>query len=437
MDSVLSKKQEKFILESTAKINLAHGSVRSGKTHSSLLRWVEHIHTSPDDRLYMIGSSQSSIYDNAVEPLMKLLGGYCSWSQGKHILNVAGKDIKVIGANDQGAIRRIQGNTHSGSYVDEMTILPQNFIDMLFTRLSEPHSKLFGTMNPDTPYHPIKKMIDESDGKYVYQLHFDLNDNPVLGDEYKEMLKRMFTGLWYRRYVQGEWCLAEGCIYDCFDRKYHVRSRPPSAAKYWIAGADYGTSNPFAAVLIGINGDVHPGVWIEKEYYWDPKSTGRQKTDGEFADDLEHFLSGYPIRNLYLDPSAESIQVELRKRGIRSSQADNDVINGIRCVANLFSGGDLVLVESCRNLIQEIEGYTWDPKKVKSGEDCPLKIRDHACDAMRYALYTHLGKKPFIKETHSQQKNLMNSPGFGNGHGWQAFNGGIPPNIGGGFGRRY
>src|SRR6185437_1920777 len=135
---------------------------------------------------------------------------------------------------------RIQGRTISLAYVDEMTLLPQNFMDMLYSRLSNSWSRLIGTTNPDTPFHPIKKMIDEQNGKDVYALHFILEDNPVLGEDYKKMLDKLYSGLWRRRFVLGEWCLAEGAIYDFFDRKFHVVERPPTYAQYYIAGIDYG-----------------------------------------------------------------------------------------------------------------------------------------------------------------------------------------------------
>lgn len=414
--NTLSKKQFEFLVHSTAQINLAHGSVRSGKTYSTLLRFAEGVITCPDEDIMIVGRSLETIYYNIVKPFMEGIGrGMCSWRPGAHVLNFANKNIRLVGAHDQGAVGSIQGTTLSLVYVDEMTILPDNVLEMLYTRLSRPHSQLIGTMNPDSPFHPIKKLIDEADGKKVYALHFRLEDNPSLTKDYKDLLDRLYSGLWRRRFVLGEWCLAEGAIYDFFDRKFHVVSRPPTFAKYYIVGIDYGTSNPFAMVLIGVNGDVHPGLWVEKEYYYDPKEMGKQRTDSEFADAVEMELAGYPVRVIYLDPSAQSMEVELKKRRKNVRQAENDVLNGIRTVSNFMSQGDLVICNQAQNLIKEIESYTWDPKKVKLGQDAPIKARDHACDALRYALFTHFGTRTILKETPKADpfKNPDPPPGWG------------------------
>ena len=332
-----------------------------------------------------------------------------------------------MGANDQGSVGKIQGPTLSGAYVDEMALLPQNFIDMLLSRLSKPHSKLFATMNPDSPYHPIKtNLIDRADGKDIYALHFNLDDNPILTEDFKNRLKKLYSGLWYRRFILGEWCMAEGAIYDFFDRKFHVHNRAPTFGKYYLVGVDYGTSNPFAAVLIGVNPNNSPAMWVEKEYYWDPKETGRQKTDTEFADQIQYFIEGYPVKFVYLDPSAQSMEVELKNRKLPVKQAANDVLNGIRLVARYLSQGDLVICSQAVNLIKEIEGYRWDMKKCKIGEDAPIKDRDHACDALRYAIFTHFGIRTKIKQETLPERpnNLMDTQGFGDGHGWQSFGGG-------------
>lgn len=414
---LLSTKQAKFILESTAKINLAHGAVRSGKTLSSTIRWAEFCAGCPDTDLAMVGYSMESIYYNAVQPFQEIYKGFCSYSSGSHVLNFMDKKIRIMGANDQGMLGKIAGATLSGAYVDEMTLLPQNFVDMLVSRCSPSHAKLFGTMNPDTPFHYIKNnFIDKADGKLVYALHFNLEDNPSLDESYKNMLKTVYSGLWYKRYVLGEWCMAEGAIYDCFDRKLHVVKRAPTYATDYIVGVDYGTRNPFGAVLIGINSGHHPGLWVEKELFWNPADTGRQKTDSELSDSLEQFIEGYAVREIYLDPSAQSLEVELRNRRLKPRQAKNDVLNGIRTVANFISQGDLVICAGCTNLIMEIEGYVWDAKKVKMGEDEPLKQRDHLVDALRYAIYSRFGatKKLPVKTITSPPR-----PAFGEGWGWR------------------
>ena len=45
----------------------------------------------------------------------------------------------------------------------------------------------------------------------------------------------------------------------------------------------------------------------------------------------------------------------------------------------------LVIMDRCRNLIAEIESYTWDARGGGEPRDRPAdRQRDHACDALRY-----------------------------------------------------
>lgn len=326
----------------------------------------------------------------------KLYGGYCVWSD-KHLI-FGDKKIRVVGAHDEASIRAITGNTISLAYVDEMTTIPWNFMDMLTTRLTHPWAKLIGTCNPNSPVHPVKeKFIDCEDKKYCYNLAFEVDDNPILTEEYKNDLRTKYSGLFYRRYILGEWIAAEGSIYSDFSRTTHVLPRAPHFADNYFCGVDYGIHNAFAAVLIGHSNTYSPHFWIEKEFYWDSKKTFRQKLNSELADDLERFIEGYNVRNICLDPSAESFEVECKRRRMRVLQAKNDVYPGITFVANLISNHELKIVKDCVNTIGEIEQYVWDSKKAERGIEDPIKRNDHACDALRYSLYTNFGHKKNFK----------------------------------------
>lgn len=410
----LSDKQLEFIANSKAKINIAHGAVRSGKTHASLIRFVKLALDCPDNKIIMIGNSFGSIVENAVKPITdELFRGYCSWQRGNQTLTIGEKRIRVIGAHDESAVRAIQGNTHSLAYVDELTTIPSAFVDMLTTRLSHDWSKLIATCNPNSPVHPVKtQFIDSRDPYYSYSLHFEIDDNPALSEKEKDFLKTKYSGLFYKRYIQGLWVAAEGAIYADFDRALHVVDRPPGFADRYIVGVDYGATNPFAAVLIGYRDNYTPRFWIEKELYWDPSKTYRQKTNSEFADDMEEFLNGYSAVPIYLDPSAESFQVELRRRKLRVVEANNDVFPGITFCANLFSNHQLVVMNTCTNLIKEIEMYVWDPKKAQRGIEEPIKQNDHALDAMRYGLFTAYGKRMGIEKPKEPPPPTQNDYGF-------------------------
>ena len=403
---LLSPRQDEFIAESHAKWNLAHGSVRSGKTVATLIRFLGACYHCPDSQIWMIGRSSTTIYDNAIRLILESPGEgkpdplgifrpFCTWHPGRGILRFKDKVISTVGAKDEGAIGSIQGKTFSLVYCDEMTLFPLSIIDMIDTRLSNPHSMGFASMNPSYPSHKLKEWIDkaENDPDNYYALHFNLEHNIYLDDAYKERIRKSLNGVFYKRNYLGLWCMAEGAIFDFFDHDLHVVDRPPRAAEYWIAGIDYGTTNPCACLIIGVSTGRYAQegkcLWVEKEYYWDSKKEGRQKTNAQYADDIEAFLEPYGVKAVYVDPSAAAFKLELQKRGIHCVDAYNDVSNGIQILTQEIGNGNLFVCEECTNLIREIEGYIWDGKKAEIGRDEPVKKNDHACDALRYAIATH------------------------------------------------
>lgn len=400
MNDIFSPKQLRFIAESNRKWNLAHGSVRSGKTVSTLFRFMQACYECPDSQIWMVGHSSDTIYSNAIRllfesPQYSIFRPFCTWYPGKRQIKFKDKTICTIGARDEGCIGGFQGKTFSLVYCDEITLYPESIIDMIDTRLSMPHSMGFASMNPSHPDHKVKKWIDlaEAGDPNYYSLHFNLDDNPFVEESYKERIRNSLSGTFYKRNYLGLWCLAEGAIFDFFDKNIHVVKRPPTAADYWIASIDYGTVNPFCCLLIGVctgkynnNGKK---LWVEKEYYWDPKKTGRQKVNSEYADDLVDFLEPYGVKQIYIDPSAQAFQVEMQRRGFHMIHANNSVEDGIQMMSNEINSGNLVICAECKNLIREIEGYVWDPKQAVRGFDEPLKKDDHACDALRYFVASH------------------------------------------------
>ncbi len=427
----LSDKQIIALKECNARINILEGAVRSGKSHIANIIFLEDLRSGPDGEYLISGKNERTIVRNIIVPLNKLTGGIIRFNRTLGEFTLFDKKVYVVGANDERAEGKIRGLTLAGALLDEVTLLPESFFKMATSRLSIEGSKMTCTTNPDGPYHWLKTdYIDRAGELNLKNFNFTLDDNPFLPKSYVTDLKKEFKGLWYKRFIEGLWVLAEGAIYDFFDSDLHTFKQPRTYAKQYFLGIDYGTTNAFAAVLVGFNDDAHPSLWVEKEYYWDSKEKGYQKTDSEYALDLEREFGGFPITLYYLDPSAASFQVELKRQNKPVKQANNDVIDGIRFVGSLIAQGDLMIVNSCKNLIKEIESYVWDSKSVKIGEDKPLKQRDHAVDAMRYVLYSHFGQRKSLKnltpiEAHqaSQQRkwaqNPMDYPGYTNSQGWQ------------------
>ena len=427
----LSKKQIVAYVESQARLNILVGAVRSGKSFIGLIRFIRELETGPQGDYIICGRSERTIQHNIISPLKDLYGDIFSYNHARAEFTMFGKRVYVIGANDERAESKIRGSTFAGALVDEVTILPEGFFKMLLSRLSIPGAKLIGTTNPDSPYHWFKTgYLDRADELDLRVFNFNLDDNPSLSEKFKDSLKAEYKGIWHRRFILGEWVLAEGSVFDFFDIHRHVVPEPPHYAKYYFTGIDYGTNNPFAALLIGYNDDYRPELFVQQEIYFDSVKAGYQKTDSDYRNDLASNFDCYAPTINYVDPSASSFELELKRAKKAVKQANNDILDGVRFVSNLLINGNLVICKSCVNLIREIESYVWDAKRIIKGEDKPLKKNDHAIDALRYALHTHFGGRLSLRnksreerELEKFRKNPMQFPGFGpNTNGWQNLN---------------
>lgn len=202
----------------------------------------------------------------------------------------------------------------------------------------------------------------------------------------------MYTGVFYKRYIQGLWAMAEGIIYDMFDESKHVKKimdfcRLLTENNRYVS-IDYGTQN--ATVFLLWNKGVD-GVWYcVREYYYSGREKGKQKTDSEYVDDFIDWLDDVKIKAAIVDPSAASFIAELRKRGIKVIKAKNGVEDGIRVVGTLLNQNKIAFEEGCVNTRKEFASYIWDEKAAQRGEDKPVKEHDHAMDAVRYFAYTIL-----------------------------------------------
>lgn len=349
--------------------------------------------------MIILGRSQQAIKRNIIGPLLNLLGARAEYYIGKQELHIGHRTIHVVGANDERASTKIQGSTFLGALVDEVTILPESVWNMLLSRLSPPGARLFGTTNPDSPYHWLKTgFIDRKEDLDLKHWDFTFEDNPSLSPKYIDSLKNEYTGLWYQRYIEGKWVLAEGAVYDFFNERENVVHEIPGMAEEYIVGVDYGTTNPCSFVLIGRSTQTQPNMWVEKEYYYDSAKALRQKPDSEYAEDLARFINGYNVKAIYIDPSAVSLRVELRRIGISNIyEANNDVLNGIRYVYDLFKNGTIKISSCCKNLISEMGTYVWDQKAAQKGIEKPLKVSDHALDALRYGAFSHYFNRPHTR----------------------------------------
>lgn len=406
------------IVESTARINIWQGSVRSGKTVSSLLRFLMAIaNAPPTGRILMFGRTRESINRNVISVLQDpaIFGPLASrthYTAGAPMGTILGRPVDVIGANDAKAEPKVRGMTLCLTYADEITTLPKDFFKQVLARLSVAGAQLFGTTNPDSPAHWLRKeyLLRGQGGTGELNLrtwHSTLEDNPHLDPQYVADLKKEYTGLWYRRFIQGAWVQAEGAVFDMFDEDEHVVRGELPAIQRWVSmGIDYGTRNPTSAIICGLGVDGR--LYLTHEWRHDPAVARRQLTDAAMSRSMIDWMGGLDAGQglkglrpewVCVDPSAASLRLQLFEDGITPVLADNEVLDGLRLASSLLASDRLKIHESCTGLLDEIPGYSWDDEAAEKGEDKPIKADDHSIDAgMRYAIKTpEVLWRPYIR----------------------------------------
>lgn len=379
---------------------IADGAIRSGKTLCMSLSYVIWAMTTfRNQNLGMAGKTIGSFRRNVLFWLKLML-----WSRGykvkdhraDNMVEITKNDVTnyfyIFGGKDERSQDLIQGITLAGMFFDEVALMPESFVNQATGRCSVEGSKFWFNCNPDGPYHWFKvNWIDKAIEKNLIYLHFTMDDNLSLSEVIKERYRKMYSGVFYKRYILGLWTVAEGIIYDMFDSAKHVYDSVINFLTNEIyISIDYGTQN--ATVFLLWQKDKN-GIWYcVKEYYYSGRDNKKQKTDKEFADELDNFTKGIKVKKIIVDPSAASFIAVLKQRGYSIRKANNDVLDGIRFVGTLLNEGKIKFNASCVNTLKEFSGYIWDKKATDRGEDKPVKVEDHAMDAVRYFCYTIIRK---------------------------------------------
>lgn len=385
----LSQKQNEYVLSATKRWNLKIGAVRSGKT------FVDIVYIIPA-RLRMLrdkaglnvfmGVSKETIERNILQPMREIYtDALIGMINNRNIAMVCGVPVYCLGAEKVNQVSKIQGMSIKYCYGDEIAKWSQEVFAMLQSRLDKPYSCFDGACNPESPGHWLKAFIDRQDID-AYIQKYTIFDNPFLPKEFVENLCREYQGtVYYGRYINGEWTLAEGLIYPMYQDA--IEEAPEGPAEQYIISLDYGTQNAFAALLWGKFG----GTWYAfREYYYSGRTTGFQKTDEEYAQDMDKWcgdiIPGSSIK-VIVDPSAASFIALMRKRNHRYKviPADNAVDDGIRNTATVMQKGLIKFSPTLANWRKEVQGYVWDDKTL---EDKPVKVNDHLMDSCRYFVQT-------------------------------------------------
>lgn len=381
---------------------ICDGAVRSGKTFAlsvSFFLWA--MARFQRQKFGLCAASIGGVRRNLLAQARPVLTGLgFRWeevvSRNEVTLRGGGREntFYLFGGRDEGSFASIQGLTLAGVLLDEAAVMPRSFVEQAAARCSVQGGRVWFSCNPAGPEHWFyKEWIRKAEEKRALHLRFTMEDNPALSPAVRARYERMFRGTFYQRYVLGEWAAAEGLVYDFFQADA-MPPAPEGGFARWRISCDYGTRNPAS---FGLWGELN-GIWYRvREFYYDARERGRQKTDGEYAEDLRKLAGGRCIETVIVDPSAASFMETLRREGWNVRKADNRVLEGIRRTASALKSGRIVICRTCGAAAREFGLYRWE--EVGDG-DRVRKEFDHAMDDIRYfvmALGTGEGTARFVE----------------------------------------
>ena len=376
---------------------LCDGAVRSGKTLAmglSFFLWAQASFN--HQKFALCGKTIGSLRRNVLSellPRLEQLGAVWKESRTENRVTVGflghENSFYIFGGRDESSASLIQGITLAGLLLDEAALMPKSFVEQACARCSVAESRLWFNCNPEGPEHWLyKEWILKAEEKNMLHLHFTMDDNPALTEHIRRRYENLYTGVFYRRFVLGQWCMAEGLVYE-FDPQLHIAEPEKTGGRYYIS-VDYGTRNPFSAGLWQVMGGK---AYRIREFYHNGRESGKMLTDEEYCDALEHLAKGLPVEQIVVDPSAASLIAALRRRALPVRKARNEVLPGIRLVATLLKAGILQFSPRCKDAIREFSLYRWEDNGEK---DTVVKENDHAMDDIRYFCATILRRQ--VKE---------------------------------------
>ena len=376
---------------------IADGAIRSGKTLCMSLSYVLWAMESFNQQNFgMAGKTIGSFRRNVLfwlKLMLKSRGYQVIDHRSDNLIVVSKGDTQnffyIFGGKDERSQDLIQGITLAGMFFDEVALMPESFVNQATGRCSVKGSKFWFNCNPNSPRHWFKvNWIDKCEEKHIIYLHFTMDDNLSLSEQIKERYRSMYVGVFFKRYILGLWCVAEGLVYSMFDEEKHVTDEHMSGALEYIVSIDYGTVNPFSAGLWAFDGKHSQR---EAELYYNSREVGKRVDDEAYYKMLKELIGDRKISCIIIDPSAASFIEVIKKYGEYTvRKADNDVLDGIRVVTTMLNKGLLKIYKDCTSCINEFGLYCWDEEK---NNDTVIKENDHAMDDTRYYVYTFLRRR--------------------------------------------
>lgn len=389
---------------------IADGAIRSGKSVAMSLGFVVWAMSEFEAcNFAMCGKTIGSFRRNVLFWLKLMLrsrGYSVSEQRTENLVVVRRGNIEnyfyVFGGKDERSQDLIQGITLAGVFFDEVALMPESFVNQATGRCSVDGSKFWFNCNPGSPAHWFKTgWIDKRADKRLLYLHFTMDDNLSLSEAVKGRYRGMYTGVFFKRYILGEWKSADGVIYRQFadDPERFILDEVPADIIIGTMGLDFGgNGSAHAGCLVGITRGYRSIVILD-EYYRkeviDPgtltddvcgfvqRSQAQCRATSIWCDSAETTL----IKGIRTEVFARHIPVEVR------NARKGEIIDRIRLCDMLMSQGRFFIMRRCRHTIAALSEAVWDsksPTRDRRLDDGSTNI--DSLDALEYALEPHANR---------------------------------------------
>lgn len=403
-DFDFTPKQWEFFDSKDSRLNFLSGSVRSGKTYISLWKFAIFVMQMPKNYGFiMVGKTITTLKRNCLVLLQSLVGKKnFTYTISSKTGKLFGRTVYLEGANDERSEEKIRGMTLGGAYCDEITLFPQSFVSMLLSRLSMPDAKLYATCNPDSPDHYIKTdYIDKEDlDRAVWS--FTLTDNTFLSPKYIENISKEYTGVFYQRFILGQWVRAEGLVYPKFANNTNDYLLEDDFNYNSIItvniGVDFGGNGSATTfVCTGFTKRFEYVIILESERHTQELSP--DELEKLYVEFVQRCTQTYNKAIITYADSAEQILIRGLQNSARQYKLKTQIMNArkmaildrIRLVNKLMGQNRLKVHKRCTTVIKALQTAVWNEKKADERLDNGTTDID-TLDAMEYSI------EPFYRE---------------------------------------
>lgn len=384
---------------------IADGAIRSGKTVSMAFSFVVWAMSSYDRYNFaMCGKTIASLRRNVLGTLKNQLRarGYTATERRADNLLVVTKgnvanSFYIFGGKDESSQDLIQGITLAGVLFDEVALMPESFVNQATARCSVEGSKFWFNCNPGSVTHWFYTgWVLKCKRRKLLYLHFTMEDNLTLSEETKARYRSQYSGVFYKRYILGMWCVAEGLIYLQFaedEQRYMIPQKDVPKLSYIEIGADVGgnkSNHAYVASGYTVDRDVQ---YVLKA--WSYKASGVTVTKYrenlmKFADSIKD-LYGF-VDTIWVDNAEAAIVNELDAHSDYNIRGciKEEILDRIRCTDILMSQDRFKIVEgTCEDLCDGFRTAVWDDDHEDKPLDDGTYDRD-VIDAFDYSMTPHI-----------------------------------------------